>query len=207
MSGKNTNIVIKRLVAVFLITALFFIASCSNNSNYSGKPTKGHCHCSAVNLLKNPSFEDSTETSAAFWTKGIGRWYSDPQAYQAGHHEDKVFVAGNAHSGEKCLAITGTPAGMTRWFTGDVYLEKGAKYHFSCWIKTAWPDMSGQILIPGVGVDIYLEDTTTWTLVEKCFVASKTGSEAVFLMGHGLGTAFNGTGTIYFDDISIKKIK
>ena len=206
MNGKNSNIIVKPIITVFGIMALFFITACSNKSICTESKMEDCSTSYTGNLLKNPSFEDSTETSAAFWTKGSGRWFKAPQEYQ-GDYQDKLYVAGNGHTGEKCLAIIGTRAGMARWYTQNVYLIEGTKYHFSCWIKTAWPHVAGRILIHGVGLDLYLEDTTIWTHVEKCFTASKTGSEAVFLMGQGLGTGFNGLGVIYFDDISIKKVK
>ena len=204
MDEKNTPVRSKLVVALVCVAALSCTVACTrlNPPVAPEGAVADRRPAQSGNLLKNPSFEDSSDTSAAFWTKGSDGWYRSPQTYQGGH-PDKLYVAGNAHTGEKCLAITGTRAGMTRSYTQDVYLVKGAQYHFSCWIKTAWPDVSGSIAIPAVGLYLYLEDTTHWTRIDKHFVASRTGSEAIFLMGHGLGTAFNGTGAVYFDDISI----
>ena len=205
MDKKSTHVTSKLVVVLCFVVALHSSFACARrNSLIYSQGTVGNRRPSqSGNLLKNPSFEDGSDMSAAFWTKDFGRWYRSPQTYEGGH-PDRIYVAGNAHAGEKCLAISSTRAGMTRSCTQGVYLVKGARYHFSCWVKTAWTDVSGSIAIPAVGVHLYLEDMTTWTRVDEYFVAPRTGSEAIFLMGHGLGTAFNGTGTVYFDDISIE---
>jgi len=142
------------------------------------------------NILANPSFEESSDISAAFWDKDYGQ--------MTGEYE--YHVAGNAHTGDKCLAITGTVAGMARWYIQDVYLVEGAGYHLSCWVKTEGTGVSGTVNFPDGGVTVSFGQTPTWTYIDRYFMADSTSREAIFLVSNGLGTVF-------FDDISIEMIQ
>lgn len=145
------------------------------------------------NIIENPSFEQSSSTAAAYWEKDIKGMQS----------QYDLAVAGNAHSGKKCLAIKGTVAGSGRWYNEDAYLVGGVKYHLSCWVKAAGDGVVGRISFPAVRVNIDFDEKTAsdWTRIDADFVAGRTDREAIFLLVN------SGVGTVYFDDISIKITK
>ena len=178
-----------------IITIAFVILFC-NSFIYAENSISDYCPVFPGNILENPSFEDGSDVSATFWNKGSGGRY--------GHYsqtgQDKCYIAGNAHSGEKCLAIANAKTGLARWYSEDVYLMEGAEYRLSCWIKTEGGDVAGRIWFPVIGIDFTFEDTPEWVRVEKYFVASKSDQNILFLMSEG-------PGTVFFDDISLEMTK
>jgi len=146
----------------------------------------------AQSILTNGGFELGGKTSAVGWTTHI----------QRGAYE--FLVAGEAHSGMRCLAIQAGPEtkdGWARWYTVDLYLLKGATYHISAWVKA--PDGAlAQVNLPNDRdeVALYVKDAREWTHVEQEFTIQATGR-------HGLYLQSLGPGTVYFDDVSIEMVK
>ena len=209
----SRNLVSIHLLAFSLV--VIFTAGCKTSSE---KKTCNSIYIpkESQNIVENSSFEQSTDTSAAFWGKypreikiitpyryaneynhSATFWAEDPGQME-GQYE--YYLSGEAHSGKKCLAIEGIEAGKARWYTEDVYLVEGIEYQFSCWVKTKGCDVKGRIWLPRIGLDLSFGRTPAWTCLEKSFVATSTGQTTLYLMSQRLGTVF-------FDDVSIKMTK
>ena len=144
-----------------------------------------YCPTDPCEVLENPSFEDSSDSAAAFW------------AFQNLSGQYSLSMVGNAHTGDKCLAITGIVAGTARSYGHNVYFVEGASYRLSGWVKSEGAGISGHIQIPNAGVIFYFTETPQWTYMEKYFVAPHTDMDPIYLFSYGLGTVF-------FDDISVE---
>jgi hypothetical protein len=141
-------------------------------------------------VVINGDIELGGKTSAVGWNTHLARGDYD------------FFIAGDAHSGKRCLAIKalGEP-GWARWYTTDLYLLQGGVYHLSAWVKTEG-DASAQVWLPdgNAGASKTVTGASPWVQVEADFTASSTGRYGLYLQSFGRGI-------VYFDDISLELVK
>ena len=146
----------------------------------------------ADNILLNPDIELGGKKSAVGWRTDIRK----------GDYE--FFIAGSAHSGERCLAIKAgedTTQGWARWYTTDLYLLEGATYRLCAWVKTEG-EATAEVCVPskGKGITKRLADSPEWTRLDGDFSVSRTGRHGIYLQ------SMRG-GAVYFDDITIEMVE
>ena len=142
------------------------------------------CSGGLANVLENSSFEIGSGNSAAAWGTAL----------RSG--QVKCIVADGAHSGRRCVAVTGQEAGMALWYNHDIFLMEGVKYRFSCWVKTEGA-ATGRVYFAEAKADFHFKDTPEWKRLAVDFTAEATGRVGMHLEGYGRGTAF-------FDDVVIE---
>ena len=144
----------------------------------------------AGNIVANLDMELGGRTTAVGWNTHLAK----------GEYE--FSIAGEAHSGKRCLAIKALwDAGWARWYTSDVYLLQGGTYHLSAWVKNEG-DAFAQVWLPDgqAGLHKDLIGPSPWVKVEGELTASTTGRYGIYLQNMGRGTVF-------FDDVSLEMMK
>ena len=144
----------------------------------------------AGNIIANPDMELGGKASSVGWNTNLAK----------GEYE--FSIAGDAHSGRRCLAIKALgDAGWARWYNTDLYLVQGGTYHLSVWVKNEG-DASAQVWLPDGtgGLQKNLAGPSPWVKIEGDFTASTTGRYGIYLQSMGRGT-------VYFDDISLEMMK
>ena len=148
----------------------------------------------AVNLLPNPSFEETENNKPKAW--GV-RTYNG----QATHTLDKV-----ARTGTHSLRIDSERGSDTSWFA-DVKVQPNTNYRLSAWIKTKGVKSINRGLGGLLNVhNINHEKTkavlgdSDWTKVEVIFNSGNQTTLSINCLYGGWGQA---TGTVWFDDIEL----
>ena len=103
MNRKNA-----RITPLILLVCL--MASC-DTPIYAEGATAEYCPVFPGNILENPSFEDGSDVSATSWSKRGGGRYG----HRSKTEQDECYIAGNAHIGQKCVAIANGKTGLARW--------------------------------------------------------------------------------------------
>lgn len=149
-----------------------------------------------VNLLPNPRFEETSNGKPTHWN-GL-------RVYQ-GAGSDKVTVSSspNGRTG-KCLKVTAT-ADTDSGIAILIPVKKGTRYRLSGWIKTENLKIRGNG--PGAMLNRHggertkgLRGTNDWTEVSMEFEAGSDHQALIHCLFSGYGV---GTGTVYFDDLSL----
>ena len=146
---------------------------------------------SADGIIANGDIEVGGAQSATGWASDV----------RDGDYE--FSVAGEAHEGERCLAIacTGEP-GWARWYTTDFFLLEGGTYELTLWVKTAGEEARGECWLTGGGNALVFHDfgeTPQWTPLRASFTATETGRVGLYLQGRGRGS-------VYFDDVAVSLV-
>lgn len=165
------------------------VLAASGNNAQPEKPAQ-------VNLLPNSSFEDTSNGKPTHWD-GL-------RVYQ-GAGADKITVSSspNGRTG-KCLKVTAT-ADTDSGVGILIPVKKGTRYRLSGWIKTENLKIRGNG--PGAMLNSHggertkgLRGTNDWTEVSMDFEAGSDRQALIHCLFSGYGV---GTGTVYFDDLSL----
>jgi hypothetical protein len=146
-----------------------------------------------ANLIENGGFEVGGPTSVA----GLSTHNFE------GTFEFKVDTE-NPHGGARCIGITAPQKGWARWYSIDVFLLKGAQYRLSCWVRSApgeTGEPAGDVWVTGRGANLGLPFglEPAWKQLTGEFTATETGRSGLYLQSLG-------TGSVYFDDVSLEMI-
>ncbi len=148
----------------------------------------------AVNLLPNPSFEETENNQPKAW--GV-RTYNG----QATHTLDKV-----ARTGTHSLRIDSERGSDTSWYA-DVRVQPNTNYRLSAWIKTkdvksVNRGLGGLLNVHNINHEktkAVLGDSD-WTKVEVTFNSGNETTLSINCLYGGWGQA---TGTVWYDDIEL----
>lgn len=120
-----------------------------------------------------------------------------------------IWTAENPHSGKRCLKTIVAPGAEATWIAGrqnGIHIVSGARYRVEAWVRTEKvTGYAGWYLHVGNSQNSMLQapmltagdGTFDWKKVTHEFTAP---AEANLL---SLGTVLRGTGTVWFDDVSI----
>ena len=151
-----------------------------------------------VNLLQNPGFEEGTIGDPSHWLK----YYNTPMTYPEFMYPEPGRIVSDSSVGIRFEA---------GGFIQSVPIDPTKKYMLSGYIKTLGIDGTGVIGIDwkdtlGNWIDkaeiCYVSGTTVWTQYQQVVMPA---------IGTVIGTVFlelritTGTGTVWFDDISIEE--
>ncbi|MCC7494784.1 MAG: DUF4838 domain-containing protein [Fimbriimonadaceae bacterium] len=141
-----------------------------------------------ADLLPNGDFESGGRRSVGGWQQHVPRG------------EYRFEISPTAHAGRRSLSIVATPTqtgdGWARWYTTDLYLQAGAKYHLAAWVRTSG-DAVAQVWLPGGAAGFQANSSAgEWTRLEGEFAVTTTGR-------HGLYLQSLRSGTVWFDDLSL----
>ncbi len=141
-------------------------------------------------LIANGSVEQVSGERPAGWATDV----------REGEH--RFFVSDEAHSGKHCLAIASEAPGWARWYTTDLVLLAGARYRLTAWVRTSGEAPVGEVWMPHPTATQYVrfEATPEWTCFTREFVAPETGRQGLYLQSRG-------TGTVFFDDLSLEQLE
>ena len=155
----------------------------------------------AVNLVKNPSFEDGTGAMPTEWQSGA--YIEKPGV------TDFKWESNNAHSGKKYVTITNNSENDAR-FKQDVPVKENAFYKLSCWTKTK--NVGAQNKGANISIEGKLETSPdikgTNGKWESTELYAKTGQGVTLIrvmVGIGSYGSMN-TGKASFDDVAVEEV-
>ncbi|RAV19664.1 S-layer homology domain-containing protein [Paenibacillus contaminans] len=159
---------------------------------------------SPINLIENPGFEDTTDHIPAHWLVIGDVWNDGIRASAAA-----------ARSGNYGVAIE-TNIANNPWVAFPVPVEEGATYEITSWFKTI--GVSGDVgykveFFKGIdrtdanwiyGYPYYAESSLNEPIFRKLVYEIEAPAEAKYMYVY---LRLYGTGTVYFDDVSVIKSK
>jgi alpha-N-arabinofuranosidase len=150
----------------------------------------------AINLLPNPSFEETTPAGANDWTT---------QAWNGGENA-KWTAESTGRSGGKCVSIRSENGSDAAW-TAVVKVQPNSRYRLSGWIKTS--DLHGAV---GALLNIQnmqqvktprVTGTRDWTRVAVVFRTTQPAPLEINCLFGGWGQS---TGQAWYDDVCLEKL-
>lgn len=138
----------------------------------------------AQNLLPNSSFEEGAGAPLNWQLKeGAGKWES------------------TAHTGKRCVSVTGDGENSNYWFANLPTLEAGATYKLTFWGKLAGGTGGGCVVS---GPDFVNKDwglSEKWAKYSYVFCAPPRRTAGVCRLGQ-----WTVRGTAYFDDVDLRRV-